>query len=119
MKILIVDDSKTILRINAKIVESLGYESIKAENGKEALDIVINNDIKLILLDVNMPIMNGFEFLAKTKELRKEKDIKTFMCTTEAGRNEVIKALQLGANNYITKPIQKDVLIEKIKDLKL
>jgi len=115
MNVLIVDDSKTVLRINAQICSTLGFDEIyTAENGEEALQH-IDKEIALILLDVNMPVMNGFEFLEKTQKIRKEKNIKTFMCTTEGGKEEVVKALKLGANNYIVKPIKRDVLEEKIK----
>lgn len=116
MKILIVDDSKTVLRINAQIVKNLDHEAITAENGKEAKD-KLSADVDLVLLDVNMPIMNGFEFLKETQQYRKDNNIKVFMCTTEGGRSEVVRALQLGANNYIVKPIKREVLVSKIKDL--
>jgi two-component system chemotaxis response regulator CheY len=117
MKVLIVDDSKTVLRINSQIVTSLGHESFTAENGQEALSLLKNNNIELIILDINMPVMNGFKFLENTLEYRKEKNIKIIMCTTEGGKGEVIKALKLGANNYIIKPIRREVLVEKIQGL--
>ncbi len=115
MKILIVDDSKTVLRINTQIVESLGHEAVTAENGEIAT--LKLNGVDLVLLDVNMPVMNGFEFLEHTKDIRAKTGMKVFMCTTEGGREEVIKALRLGASNYIVKPIKRSVLVDKITGL--
>jgi two-component system chemotaxis response regulator CheY len=117
MKVLIVDDSKTMLKINSNVVKGLGIEDIlTAENGQEALGIYKDNqDIDLVLLDVNMPVMNGFQFLERIKKVKPE--IKVFMCTTEGGREEVIKALRLGANNYIVKPINRENLEQKIKEV--
>ena len=115
MKVLIVDDSKTMLKINENICKGLHIEHIlTAENGLEAVKIFQDNlDIDLVLLDINMPIMNGYEALEKIKKL--SKDVKVFMCTTEGGKEEVIKALRMGASNYIVKTIKREVLVEKIK----
>lgn len=117
MKVLVVDDSKTMLKINSNVVKGLGINDIlTAENGAVALEVFTENqDIDLVLLDVNMPVMNGFEFLQKVKKLKPE--IKVFMCTTEGGKDEVIKALKLGANNYIVKPINRTQLENKIKEI--
>jgi len=116
MLVLIVDDSKTVQRINKQIVESLGHDAILANNGAEALE-QIHNSVDVVLLDVNMPVMDGFTFLKESQELRRIKGIHTIMCTTEGGRGEVIKALRLGANNYIVKPIKREVLVEKLQGL--
>jgi CheY-like chemotaxis protein len=118
MKVLVVDDSKTVQRINSQIVQGLGHEAVTASDGALALtELKKHKDIELILLDVNMPNMNGFEFLDQTKEYRVKTGIRVFMCTTEGGKEEVIKALKLGANNYIVKPIKREVLEQKIKEL--
>lgn len=116
MKVLIIDDSKTILRINSQICKEFNFEEIfTAENGQEALQYM--DKVQLVLCDINMPIMNGFEFLTRTKLIREKNDIKVFMCTTEGGRSEVVKALKLGACNYIVKPIKREVLKEKIEEV--
>jgi len=116
MLVLIVDDSKVMQKINKQIVESLGHSTVCVSNGAEAIE-QLSGPVDLVLLDVNMPIMDGFEFLSKTVELRKVRGIKVIMCTTEGQRDTVVKALRLGANNYVVKPIDKDKLIEKIKGL--
>lgn len=119
MKVLIVDDSKTMIKINENVCKGLGIKEIyTAENGFDGFTIFNENkDIDLILLDINMPIMNGYEMLEKVRHI--SKDVKIFMCTTEGGKEEVIKALRLGANNYIVKPIKREVLEEKIRNLNL
>jgi len=115
MKVLIVDDSKTMLRINSQVVTSLGHEVVTAVDGIDAVGKL--EGINLILLDINMPRMDGFGFLEKTKTYRKTHGIATIMCTTEGGKAEVVRALRLGANSYIVKPVNRDVLIAKIKDV--
>ena len=114
MKILLVDDSKIILKINSNLCKEIGIEHIvTAENGKEALEKFKNDKFDLVITDVNMPVMNGFELLEEIRKI--DKVTKIFMCTTEGGKEEVLRALKAGANNYIVKPVSREVLQEKIK----
>jgi len=116
MLVLIVDDSKTVQRINKQIVESLGHKTIVASDGQEGL-ASLTAEVDVVLLDVNMPILDGFGFLERSVRDRKKFGTKVFMCTTEGGREEVVRALRLGANNYIVKPIKREVLVEKLQGL--
>ena len=112
-KVLIVDDSKTMVRIIENIVKQLGITDTSiAFNGKEALELMKLKKFDLVLSDVNMRSMNGFELVESIRQSGNKVGI--FMITTEGGREEVIKALRLGANNYLVKPIDKDVLKDKI-----
>ena len=112
-KVLIVDDSKTMVRIIENIVKQLGITDTSiAFNGKEALELMKLKKFDLVLSDVNMPSMNGFELVESIRQSGSKVGI--FMITTEGGREEVIRALRLGANNYLVKPIDKDVLKDKI-----
>ena len=118
-KILIVDDSKTMVKINDNIIKQLGITDIThAFDGAEGLakykEAYKSEPFDLILSDINMPIMNGFELLKAIREV--DKNVGIFMITTEGGREEVIKALRSGANNYIIKPIDKEVLKNKITE---
>lgn len=116
MKVLLVDDSKIILKINSNLCKEIGIEEIiTAENGKEALEKFNKGKFDLVITDVNMPIMNGFDLLTELRKI--DKEVKIFMCTTEGGRDEVLRALKLGANNYIVKPVSREVLQNKIKDV--
>ena len=113
--ILIVDDSKTMVRINDNICKQVGIVDIDwAYNGLEALELIKVKKYDLILSDINIPSMNGFELVQAIRQSGNKVGI--FMITTEGGRDEVVKALRMGANNYLVKPIDKEVLKSKIVD---
>jgi len=97
-------------------VRSLGYETLEAANADIALEIIEANykDISLILLDWNMPGMNGFELLKILKSHEKYSSIPVMMVTTEGERKNVVKAIQSGADNYLTKPFTPEDLSTKI-----
>ena len=114
-KILIVDDSKTMVRINDNICKQVGIVDIDwAYNGLEALELIKVKKYDLILSDINIPSMNGFELAQSIRQSGNKVGI--FMITTEGGRDEVVRALRMGANNYLVKPIDKEVLKSKIVD---
>ena len=116
MKILSVDDSVIIRKIIRNGVELLDYELVEAGDGLEALDILEQSsaDISLILLDWNMPGMDGFMFLQKVKEIVTIKHIPVMMVTTESEGANIIKAIQAGAINYMVKPFSIEELMKKI-----
>ena len=117
-KVLIVDDSKAIREIEKKYLEELGFEVLEAGNGKEALKVLEENpDIKLILLDWHMPVMNGYEFLLKLRANPTWSDIKVMIVTTENQQKSIIDAIMAGANEYLMKPFDKEMLKVKIKYL--
>ena len=117
-KVLIVDDSKAIREIEKRYLEELGFEVLEAGNGKEALKILEENpDIKLILLDWHMPVMNGYEFLLKLRANPTWSDIKVMIVTTENQQKSIIDAIMAGANEYLMKPFDKEMLKVKIKYL--
>jgi len=115
-KALVVDDSIAIRQIERRYLEELGFEVLEAENGEEALKVVQENpDIELILLDWHMPVMNGYEFLKKLRENPEWSDIKVMMVTTENQQKSVIEAIMAGANEYLMKPFDKEMLETKIR----
>ncbi|QER42119.1 response regulator [Thermodesulfobacterium sp. TA1] len=117
-KALVVDDSNAIRQIERKYLEEMGFEVLEAENGEEALKVVNENpDIQLILLDWHMPVMNGYEFLVKLRSNPKWSDIKVMMVTTENQQKSVIDAILAGANEYLMKPFDKEMLETKIRFL--
>ncbi|HMU84361.1 MAG TPA: response regulator [Leptospiraceae bacterium] len=110
MKILTVDDSSTVRFVMKSAIESLGHTCLMATNGQEALAIVSAEPIDVVLLDWNMPLMDGREVL---REIRKKpicKNTKVLMCTSEATRGDVEQILRLGVEGYILKPISPDKL---------
>jgi two-component system chemotaxis response regulator CheY len=117
-KVLVVDDSKAIREIEKKYLEEMGFEVVEAENGEEALKVLEENpDVKLILLDWHMPVMNGYEFLLKVRSNPKYSDVKIMMVTTENQQKSVVEAIMAGANEYLMKPFDKEMLETKIKYL--
>jgi two-component system chemotaxis response regulator CheY len=116
MKILTVDDSRMIRLIISNTIKSLGHDVLEAPNADEALATLEKNyeTIGLILLDWNMPGMNGFELLKIIKNHENYKNIPVMMVTTEGERKNVIKAIQNGADNYLTKPFTPEDLSTKI-----
>jgi two-component system chemotaxis response regulator CheY len=117
-KVLSVDDSGVMRRIIGRTVDVLGYGFLEAANGLEALELIAKNheEIALIILDVNMPEMDGFELLARIKADATYKSIPVMMLTTESERSRIIQAIQAGAVNYICKPFQQEDLTVKIAE---
>ncbi|KMQ52424.1 Chemotaxis regulatory protein CheY [Chitinispirillum alkaliphilum] len=116
MKVLLVDDSVTMRRIQKTQITSLGISDvIEAGDGEEALGKLKSNmPVDLILLDWNMPVMDGITFLKKVRQDPAYKQVKIFMCTSESEKSRVVEALKAGANNYIVKPFTPEALKEKI-----
>ncbi len=117
MRIITVDDSSTMRRIIKNTLKRIGYgdEILEAENGKEALDVLSNNEVDLIITDWNMPVMDGLTFVKKVRSDSKFDDVPIIMVTTEAAKEDIITALKAGVNNYIVKPFTPQVLKEKIE----
>jgi len=115
-KILFVDDSPVIKKIVQRSVEMAGYSFIGASDGKEALFVLAReSNIRLILSDWNMPVMNGFEFLKAVKNNNSLKQIPVIMITTESEKSNINKAIQAGAANYLLKPFNPEDLLLKIR----
>ncbi|MBF0136373.1 MAG: response regulator [Magnetococcus sp. DMHC-1] len=118
MKLLTIDDSKTIRRVIAGIGGILGFDVLEAENGVAGLEILqdLGQEINLILLDWNMPGMNGLEVLKSIKANPRIKNIPVMMVTTEGEREYIIKAIQAGAVHYQTKPFSQEEMAARIME---
>lgn len=116
MRIMLVDDSNTMRRIQKTQLIGLGItDVVEATNGEEALEVLASNmPVDLILLDWNMPVMDGMSFLKKVRADAAYGAVKIFMCTSESEKPKVVEALKAGANNYIIKPFTPEVLSEKL-----
>ncbi|MFA5904369.1 MAG: response regulator [Desulfobacula sp.] len=116
MRILIVDDSHSMLRIVKKFFENNGFHHIReAVNGIEALEIIRNeNTVHLIVSDLNMPRMNGFELLKIVKDDSRTKDIPFVMLTVEAIQRTMNKAIAMGVDSYIVKPVTEKIFMDEI-----
>ncbi len=107
--ILIVDDEKNYPLILSEILEDEGFETFTANSGREALEILANTDIDLVLTDMKMPTMDGIELLEKIKT--KEQDLPVIMMTAHGTVDKAVEAMQKGAYSYILKPFDNDRLI--------
>jgi two-component system chemotaxis response regulator CheY len=115
MKVLVVDDSAIMRKVIEQILEMLGHESVPATNGLDAFErLKEHSDVRLILLDWNMPEMNGIEFLRAVKDMPNLAEIPVIMLTTESERRKMIEAIEAGAKHYLTKPFQPETLATKI-----
>ncbi len=116
---LIVDDSKVIRMVARKILEDLNFSIEEAEDGQEALNACYNSMPDAILLDWNMPVMNGIDFL---RELRKSDGGNApvvVFCTTENNIESIQEAIGAGANEYIMKPFDSDIIQAKFSQVGL
>ncbi|HEY9061072.1 MAG TPA: response regulator [Pseudobacteroides sp.] len=116
MRIMTVDDSSVVRKIIRAAAEVLQYELEEAESGMEALEILekLNGEIDLILLDWNMPGMNGYELLQKLKSIDRYRSIPVMMVTTEGQKENIVMAVKAGAVHYMTKPFAMEDLIKRI-----
>src|SRR5262245_3030539 len=116
MRALVVDDSRTVRIIIGNTLRELGVQVVEAADGVEALERIQQEpDLDLVLLDWNMPAMNGYDLL-RTVRSRKEHDrLRILMVTSESQGEQVVKALSAGANEYLMKPFNKEVLIAKLR----
>jgi DNA-binding response OmpR family regulator len=114
-KILIVDDEENIVISMEFLVKQAGYTLQIARNGEEALEKVANFEPDLILLDVMMPKINGFEVCRRVRENSNWQDIKIIMLTAKGREVEVTKGLALGANAYVIKPFSTREVMAEVK----
>ena len=117
LHVLLVDDDDVIRFIMKEILELQGVTIYEAENGQEAIDIFDKTSLDIILMDLNMPVMNGFEAIAIIRERLQDKFIP--IITVNAFDNDKIlqQALNCGADDYLVKPVDNDVLISKINSM--
>jgi two-component system chemotaxis response regulator CheY len=116
---LIVDDSRVIRKVARRILEELGFEIIEAADGAEALAHCRAAMPEAVLLDWNMPVMNGIEFLrALRAEPGGQAPIVVF-CTTENDLGHIVQAMDAGANEYIMKPFDGDIIEAKFSEVGL
>jgi len=118
MKLLVVDDSSVMRKVIKVAADMLEMEMEEAEDGAEALEKLSQSygEIDLVLLDWNMPGMNGYDALIEIKNSDKYKDIPVMMVTTEGQQSNIIAAVRAGADNYLVKPFTVEELEAKITE---
>ena len=115
-KALVVDDSKAIRMILSRTLRELGFEVIDAPDGVAALASLQNSGpIDLMMVDWNMPEMDGLELLRKVRADAAYRAVKVIMVTTENEADQMVAALEAGADEYVMKPFTKEILTDKLR----
>ena len=117
VSVLIVDDSSVMRKIVGRSLRQAGLDVgqvLEASNGSEALSLARENSLDLILSDINMPVMDGMEFVRQLRGLESAQQTPVVMITTEAGEAHVVQALSLGASGYIRKPFTPEQIKERV-----
>ena len=115
---LVVDDSSVVRKIARRILEEMELEIVEAEDGEKALEVCKRALPDAVLL-WNMPIMDGYEFLGNLRRMPGGDTPKVVFCTTENGIDHIARALEAGANEYIMKPFDKDIVAAKFMEVGL
>jgi two-component system chemotaxis response regulator CheY len=115
MKIMVVDDCKTTRKLLGHYLKSRGYQVVFAENGLDALEKLGTDSVNMIMTDLNMPYMDGLELIKTLRSDSTWSDIPVLMVTTENDGMEKERAIELGANGYIVKPVSGEVIAHNIK----
>ena len=120
-KVLIIDDLKSARSVLKKIITSLGeWHVVEAENGEEGLEqMKRHHPIQLVFVDWNMPVINGLEFIKKVKVNQEWSSCKIIMVTTETELTQVSDAIKYGADEYIMKPVMREIVSSKLEILGL
>ena len=120
LRTLIVDDSSVMRKIVARALQQGGVSSgeiLEAGNGAEALDILRNQRVDLVLSDINMPVMDGLEFVRQLQSVENAKGTPVVMITTEGRESHVMQAISCGARGYIRKPFTPDQMKQHVLPL--
>ena len=118
-QVLVVDDSAVIRKIARRILEGMRFETSEADDGRKALTACAEQMPDAILLDWNMPVMDGFEFLRELRKMPEGGKPKVVFCTTENDVAHIARAVHAGANEYIMKPFDKQIMQSKFMEIGL
>jgi len=116
---LVVDDSSVIRKVARRILEDLQFEVLEAADGQEALEMCREAMPDSIFLDWNMPVMDGLEFLKALRSEEGGEAPKVVFCTTENDVAHIAKAMRAGANEYIMKPFDREIVEAKFAEVGL
>ena len=114
-RILIVEDEESLLKLESILLTSKGYDVTGVTNGQDALDSLAENPSDLVLLDIMLPQIDGFEVCRRIKENPQTRDIPVIMLTAKKSREDMARGEKVGVDWYITKPFKSVMVIETIQ----
>jgi two-component system chemotaxis response regulator CheY len=116
MRALVIDDSRPIRRIEGEILKELGFETVDACHGRQALERLQSGPLPdVVLVDWNMPEMDGLEFIVAVRSDKRFAGLPILMVTTETETDQMLRALTAGADEYLMKPFQREGLVDKLR----
>ncbi len=115
--ILIVDDSPTVRHYHTCIITAGGYAAVSAIDGSDGLEKLYSQDIAFVLTDLNMGVMDGYEFIRRVRTDDKFKSLPIAIVTTEKGEKDKTRGYEAGANVYLVKPCEPEDILEQIRVL--
>ncbi len=116
-KVLVIDDAPTVRKYHRTIIAQMGLDTDEAVNGMEALEKILKDNFSLVLVDINMPKMDGYQFLRELRKNEETQHVPAIMITTEADKEDEIQAYKCGANYYLVKPVKPQILQPIVKSI--
>jgi two-component system chemotaxis response regulator CheY len=118
MRILLVDDFLTMRRVVRSLLHDMGFDDVaEAGDGAAALERLQGEMVDVVITDMEMPTMNGFELLASIKKDERLKHLPVLMITAEARKDDIVRAVQAGAAGYLVKPFARAVLEDRLRQI--
>ena len=115
--IMAIDDSKTMLNIIAFAIDDMGYKTVKACDGREALDFLLKEEVRMIVTDFHMPAMDGLELIRKIRSSGANTTTPILVLSTNNEKDKIQEAKDLGASGWIIKPFSREKLQNVIKEV--
>jgi chemosensory pili system protein ChpA (sensor histidine kinase/response regulator) len=115
-RVLLVDDSVSVRRFVAQMLEKGGFEVLTANDGAEALERLIDATVDVVVTDLEMPRVNGYELIENLKHRASTQDVPIVVLTTRAGEKHWALARRLGVRHYVTKPVDEDAFVRLVRD---
>lgn len=114
---LVVDDSEIVRKIMSNLVAKLGFQPVEAVDGLDAIEKSLEHEVKLFVVDINMPSLDGISFVRRLRKTAKYKDTPVVMVSTESGEKDMQMAFDAGADMYFVKPVKVDQFMSKVSSL--
>ncbi|MBC9785303.1 response regulator [Heliobacillus mobilis] len=116
-RILVVDDSAMVRKYHAFVLTSLGFEVFQSEDGCLALETMLKESLDLIITDINMPRMDGFQFIAEIRSMPAYRETPVIIVTTQDHQEDADRGVKVGANVYFIKPTEPEKLVDSVRRL--